>query len=163
MMKDMLRGVGIGCILAGGILYFSDTEPELSDAELYKSQLDELQSELDKVKKDLAIAQTLTSSKTGNTVVQNSATNEGKNESKAGNGNTSKPVTKIILTIESGSTSTTVAQKLERAGIIQSAKELEQYLIDNNLAGRIQIGVHEVDTSMDLDTIAHIITNTKKR
>lgn len=165
MMRDILRGVGIGCILAGGILYYTniDNDDAASDAEQYKSQLDELQIELDKVKKELAVAQTLTSSKTEKSAGKNSNASEGKKETKPDSESTSKPITKIILTIEAGSTSATVADKLERAGIIGSANELEQYLIDNGLAGRIQIGVHEVDTTMDLGTIAGIITNTTKR
>ncbi|MFS0689744.1 hypothetical protein AB1K89_10920 [Sporosarcina sp. 179-K 8C2 HS] len=158
MMKDIVRGVGIGCVLAGGILYFTNNDQDPSDTEQYKAQVDELQTELDKVKKELAVAQTLTSSKAEKTSHESS--NE-KKESKPEVESTSKPITKIILTIEAGSTSATVADKLERAGIINSAKELEQYLIDNGLAGLIQIGVHEVDTTMDLGTIARIITNTK--
>ncbi len=84
-------------------------------------------------------------------------------DSEAESETTSNPITKTILTIEAGSTSKTVANKLERAGVIDSAKELEQYLIDKGLSGRIQIGEHEVDTTMDLDTIARIITNTRNR
>ncbi|MFC5603555.1 hypothetical protein [Sporosarcina koreensis] len=156
MMKDIVRGVGIGCVLAGGILYFTNNNQDPPDADQYKTQVDKLQAELDMVKKELAVAQTLTSSKSEKTTDQSS--NE-KKDSKPES--TSKPITKIILTIEAGSTSSTVADKLEHAGIINSAKELEQYLIDNGLAGRIQIGVHEVDTTMDLGTIARIITNTK--
>ncbi|MCM3710889.1 endolytic transglycosylase MltG [Sporosarcina luteola] len=165
MMRDILRGVGIGCILAGGILYYTgtDNDSEASGADQYQSQLAELQIELDKVKKELAVAQTLTSSKTDKNAGENSNATEGNAETKPVSGSPSKPITKIILTIEAGSTSATVADKLERAGIIGSAKELEQYLIDNGLAGRIQIGVHEVDTTMDLGTIAGIITNTTKR
>ncbi len=63
MMKDILRGIGIGCILAGGILYFTNVELDSTDAAQYKAQLDELQSELDNVKKELAVAQTLSSRK----------------------------------------------------------------------------------------------------
>lgn len=165
MMKDILRGVGIGCILAGAILYFTNNENDFaaSDAEQYKSELDELQIELDTVKKELAVAQTLTSSKTEKSAGKNTDASEGKTETKPDSESPSKPITKIILTIEAGSTSATVADKLERAGIIGSATELEQYLIDNDLAGRIQIGVHEVDTTMDLAAIAGIITNTKKK
>ncbi|WP_252502943.1 endolytic transglycosylase MltG [Sporosarcina sp. Marseille-Q4943] len=161
MIKDILRGVGIGCILAGGILYFTHNDEEQTNARQYKSQLDELQNELDKVKKELAVAQTLSAPKTQKTDGQDSS--DDATESKPESVPTSKSVTKVILTIEAGSTSSTVADKLERAGIIGNAKELEQYLMDKGLAGRIQIGVHEVDTTMDLDTIARIITNSKNR
>jgi hypothetical protein len=162
MMKDILRGIGIGCLLAGGILYFTNLEQDSTDEIQYKAQVDELQTELDKVKKELAVAQTLSSPKVDTAGSQETNANEGETDSES-SGTTSTPITKIILTIEPGSTSKTVANRLERAGIIGSARELEQYLLDNNLSGRIQIGEHEVDTSMDLDTIARIITNTTNR
>ncbi|MGN7387836.1 hypothetical protein [Sporosarcina sp. SAFN-015] len=161
MIKDILRGAGIGCIIAGGIIYFTSTDIEQADPEKYKIQLDELQAELDKVKQELAVAQTLSSPKSGSTDSQDSNNGKEKTESNPNGETNSKPITKVILTIEAGSTSKSVAHNLEQAGIIDNAKELEQYLINNGLAGRIQIGVHEVDTTMDLDMIARIITNTK--
>ncbi|MCG7345131.1 endolytic transglycosylase MltG [Sporosarcina sp. ACRSL] len=163
MIKDLLRGVGIGCILAGGILYVTNEDPSATNPHDYKNQIDELQTELEKVKKELAVAQTLTSPKSANSVTEASSNSEGKTESKSDSVPTSTQITKIILSIEPGSTSSTVADKLERAGIIENAKDLEQYLIDKGLAGRIQIGEHAVDTTMDLETIARIITNTKNR
>jgi len=161
MIKDILRGAGLGCILAGGILYFTNTDLEQAVSKQDKIQLDELQTELDKVKKELAVAQTLSSPKTGKPDSQDSNASTEKTDSNSVSDTTSKPITKVILTIEAGSTSKSVSENLEQAGIIGSAKELEQYLIDNSLAGRIQIGVHEIDSTMDLDTIARIITNTK--
>ena len=163
MIKDLVRGVGIGCILAGGILYFTNTDPDANEANNYKAQLKEVQIELDTVKKELAIAQTLTSPKAEGDGADSSAANIENTKPTSDKVTTSNQITKAILTIEAGSTSASVAKKLERAGIIENAKEFEKYLLDKGLAGRIQIGEHEVDTTMDLDTIASIITNTKNR
>ena len=93
MMKDIFRGVGIGCILAGGILYFTNNDSNSSVADQYETELNELQSELDKVKKELAVAQTLTSSKSGTTPSQSSDAAEEKAETKQGAEAASKPVT----------------------------------------------------------------------
>ncbi|WP_432358598.1 hypothetical protein [Sporosarcina sp. UB5] len=163
MMKDIFRGVGIGCILAGGILYYTNSTTEQMDSKQYESQLEDLQTELDNVKKELAVAQMQSPSLEDVAENYNSNDGVGETEQESESINEEMPVTKIILTIEAGSTSSTVANKLERARIIGSANELEQFLIDNNLAGRIQIGEHEIDTSMDIGTIARIITNTKNR
>lgn len=154
MMKDILRGVGIGCILAGGILYFTNSADTDTDSQSYKTQLDELQTELDKVKEELAIAQTATSTSSETGAI-------GKTDSDKEQQTPSEQITKVILSIEPGSNSTSVAEKLERAGIIENAKDFEAYLVENGLAGRIQIGEHEVDTTMSIQKIVGIITNTK--
>lgn len=163
MMKDIIRGIGIGCILAGGILYFTSMDPDRTDALQYKAQLDELQNELDKVTKELAVAQTLTSPKVETSGSQETNAGKEKTDSTSHGGSPAKPITKIILTIEAGSTSKTVADRLERSGVIDSARKFEDFLRDEGLSGRIQIGEHEIDTTMDLETIARIITNTKNR
>ena len=116
-----------------------------------------------KLTKELAVAQTLTSPKVETSGSQETDAGEEKTDPTSDGGSAAQPITKIILTIEAGSTSKTVADRLERSGVIDSAKEFENYLLDKGLSGRIQIGEHEVDTTMDLETIARIITNTKNR
>src|SRR4051812_19534119 len=103
MIKDIVRGVGIGCILAGGILYFTNTDPDTNDANKYKAQLKEVQIELDTVKKELAIAQTLTSPKVEG--AGSSAANDENTKTTSDKVTTSNQITKAILTIEAGSTS----------------------------------------------------------
>ena len=71
-------------------------------------------------------------------------------------------ILKTILTIENGSNSTVVSANLERLGIIEDAAIFDSYLEDNNLTGKIQIGEHQVDSSMDFKTIAKEITTVKK-
>lgn len=164
MMKEILRATGIGCILAGGIIHFTTPSVSPSSTQNEQMQLEELQTELERVKKELAIAQTITSSEKV-TPPSNPVSSEAKDEDEAKTEgkqqNAPESITKIILTIEPGSNSKTVADKLERAGVIGSAKSLESYLIENGLSGLIQIGEYEVDTTMDLKTIASIITKTK--
>lgn len=154
MIKDIFRGVGIGCILAAGIMYFIPDDNKSSEIQQYKSQLNEAKVELDRVKKELAVAQTHSFSKQDDSINKEPKSDDTIQKEKA------DPITKTILTIESGSSSTTVAQKLVRAGIIKDGNELEHYLDQNKLSGRIQIGEHEVDSTMDIAQIASIITNT---
>ncbi|MDW0117352.1 hypothetical protein QTL97_10435 [Sporosarcina thermotolerans] len=161
MMKDIFRAAGIGCILAGGIIYFTTPLVTPSSTQHEQTQLEELQTELERVKKELAIAQTITSTET--VTPNNPVSTQTEDVAKAEDEQQTapEPITKIILSIEPGSNSKTVANKLERAGVIDSAKNLESYLIENGLSGLIQIGEYEVDTTMDLKTIASIITKTK--
>ena len=66
-----------------------------------------------------------------------------------------------VLTIEPGTNSTVVAAALESAGIIDDAGAFDAYLTNNNLSGKIQIGDHLVDSTMDFQTLAKSITTAK--
>ncbi|WOV88847.1 hypothetical protein QWT69_07015 [Sporosarcina oncorhynchi] len=158
MIKLILRSVGIGCILAAGVLYFTNGDEEISSANDQKEQLKALQTELNRVKEELAVAQTLSLSKEENKESSAPLIEESESVTET----VTEPIVKSVLTIEPGSNSTTVADKLERSGILVDGSELEQYLTDHQLSGRIQIGEHEVDSTMSIETIAGIITNTKK-
>ena len=61
---------------------------------------------------------------------------------------------KIILTIEAGSNSKRLRKGSRGPVVIDNAREFENYLLDKGLSGRIQIGEHEVDSTMDFETIA---------
>lgn len=164
MIKLVFRTVGIGCILAAGILYFTNIDEDTSLAN--DQQLKDMKMELDRVKKELAIAQTLSTSKdeektTPDPSREEDEALEDETVEEAVTETVNDPIIKTVLTIEPGSTSTTVANKLERSGILTNGTELEQYLTDNQLSGRIQIGEHEIDSTMTIETIAGIITNTK--
>ena len=65
MIRDILRAVGIGCLLAAGILYFTADSKVPSDIDTQQLQDDfeKLQSELAKTKELLATAQTTSSVK----------------------------------------------------------------------------------------------------
>lgn len=164
MIRDILRAGGIGCLLAGGILYFTvDSKiPSDEDTQQLQADVENLQIELAKTKELLATAQTTSS------VIEN-APKTGKE--KAGgkeddvtenNSSSSDTILKTILTIENGSNSTVVSANLERLGIIEKAAIFELYLEDNNLTGKIQIGEHQVDSSMNFKAISKEITTIKK-
>lgn len=160
MIRDILRAVGIGCLLAGGILYFTSDSKITSNADAQQLQLDveNLQSELAKTKELLATAQTTS------TVKESASGGEisKENDATTSNPTSSDTILKTILTIESGSNSTVVSANLERLGIIENAALFDAYLEDNNLTGKIQIGEHNMDTSMDFKAIAKEITTVKK-
>ncbi len=163
MIRDVLRAVGIGCLLAAGILYFTmDSKvPSDIDSQQLQATVEKLQSELAKTKELLATAQTTSSVKEN--APQADAEKAGQKEHEVTESNSSSDaVLKTILVIEDGSNSTVVSANLERLGIIENAAIFESYLEEINLTGKIQIGEHQVDSSMNFKTIAKEITTVKK-
>lgn len=57
----------------------------------------------------------------------------------------------------------TICQKLEEAGIIDNALELEMYLAKDQYLGKLQIGEYSLNTSMSLEEIANTITKTTEK
>lgn len=159
MMKIVFRSIGIGCILSAAILYFTIPDNLTASTLNSEAELKKMRMELDRVKEELAVAQTLSSSKSQG---QTTSKPVEKEKSEPVTEAVKEPLVKTVLSIESGSNSTIVSEKLERSGIISSSKELEQFLSDNHLAGRIQIGEYELDSTMSIKEIAGVITNTKK-
>lgn len=155
MIRDVLRTIGFGCILAGAIVYFTTDSKEPVNAEVpqLQDEMSKLKSELAKTKEELAIAQTASSTEkpTKKTVPEVAETTDDEEVDR----------TKPILIIEDGSNSTFVATSLESLGIIQDAAAFDTYLTDNDLSGKIQIGEHHLDSSMDFETIAKKITSRK--
>ena len=149
MIRDVLRTIGIGCVLAGGILYFINDNEEVTipEAPQLQDEISELQSELAKTKEQLAIAQTASSTEKDVPQV----------EKKVEDADHTKP----NLIIERGANSIFVATSLESLGIIQDAAAFDAYLTDNGLSSKIQIGEHYLDSSMDFQTIAKKITTVK--
>ncbi|KXH87436.1 endolytic transglycosylase MltG [Sporosarcina sp. HYO08] len=142
MIRDLLRFIGGGCIIAAGILYFADkTQTESAKQnDLLQHQIQELEERLAHANEQLAIAQTVKQAPTRNA-------------------STEKNTAKMTLKIKAGDDSTVVAADLVKANIIQNATEFEKYLKVNRLAGKIQIGEYTIDDSMDYETIAKLITS----
>lgn len=67
---------------------------------------------------------------------------------------------KTLLRIEPGTASSSISYELERSGIIERATEFEDYLATNELSVKIQIGEYDLDSSMSIEKIAKIITNS---
>lgn len=148
MMRDILRTLGASCILAGGILYFTTDNPEVSNPDVlqFQEEVNKLKSELAKTKEELAIAQTKSSAEKSDVKAEPEIIED---------------VVESILIIEGGSTSTVVATSLEGLGIIQDAKAFDDYLTDRELTGKIQIGEYLLNSSMDFQTISKKITKVK--
>ena len=71
---------------------------------------------------------------------------------------TKKEVVTATIKIKSGSTATAVCKQLEKAGIIEDANEMVQYLWSTNLARRINVGTYKLSSDMSLKEIADMIT-----
>ncbi len=71
---------------------------------------------------------------------------------------TKKEVVTATIKIKSGSTATAVCKQLEKAGIIEDANEMVQYLWNTNQARRINVGTYKLSSDMSLKEIADIIT-----
>lgn len=67
-------------------------------------------------------------------------------------------VTNTVLIIRANMTSADISSTLEQAGVIKNRRDLDNYLIDQELSKRIQIGTYNLNSSMTLAEIADLIT-----
>jgi cell division protein YceG involved in septum cleavage len=65
----------------------------------------------------------------------------------------------ITITVERGSSSYPVCQKLQEAGMIEDAAEFDTYLVENGYADRISVGEHTLKMGMDFHDIAEAISD----
>lgn len=65
----------------------------------------------------------------------------------------------VSITVERGSSSYPVCQKLQEAGIIDDAAKFDDYLVEHGYANRISVGTHKVKKGMDYKTIADLISD----
>lgn len=65
----------------------------------------------------------------------------------------------VEITVERGSSSYPICQKLQELGIIDDASKFDDYLIENGYANRISVGTHKVKKGMDYKTIADLISD----
>ncbi|MBD7906825.1 MltG/YceG/YrrL family protein [Sporosarcina gallistercoris] len=148
MIRQLLQLIGVAFLTAGAVLHFAN-EPSSNENAGNASkdaQISELKQQLAEVKEVLADAQQPSQ------VAEETPKDPDKSEK----------VIKMILILSSGDTSKDASDSLEKSGIIQSAKEFEGYLTKNNLSGKIQIGKHEVDSSMDFAALAKELTTVKQ-
>lgn len=76
----------------------------------------------------------------------------------ADKGNSSTEET-VEITVEKGSSSYPICQKLEALGMIKNAAEFDTYLIENGYANRIRVGTHKLTKGMDYKAIAEAISD----
>lgn len=153
-MKDLFRIVGTAFILTGIFLYFSfqtdaDSQSK-SEINTLSEEITRLKGKLQKTEEELAHLQTI---RTEAELPEENADSE-----KTSNNEDATQVQKTILQIEEGTTSKEVSNRLVKTGIIEDADSLNAYLKDNDLEKSIQIGVYEIDKTMSIEEIAHLIT-----
>lgn len=145
MNKLAIRYLGIGIFFSGAALTaynaFSPTVAT-SDSDL-ESAYNASQEELETVKQQLAELQlSLDKAQNANQNVNTEAT----------------PV-RTIITIEAGMTSSEVGTLLENIQVIESKSEFEDYLEENKLSSKIQVGKYELNSDMSIQQIVEILTN----
>lgn len=99
----------------------------------------------------MANLQTLTSEANQSSDSQQQEIDEASNDS---------TLVETILHIESGTSSKDVANELANASIIEDPDALNTYLKTYDLAKKIQIGEYRLDSSMSIEKISKLITNT---
>ncbi|VDH01431.1 YceG-like family [Lysinibacillus sphaericus] len=153
MIRQLLQLIGVGCLTAGAVLFFTSgtISSEDKDSVNQDKAIAELNQELATVKAALADAQKATKADDKTTVSTQKSDESEKKDS----------VIKMILTLSSGDTSKDASDSLEKSGIIKSATEFEGYLTKNGLSGKMQIGQHEVDSSMSFADLAKELTTVK--
>ncbi|GKV68079.1 hypothetical protein NCCP2716_05770 [Sporosarcina sp. NCCP-2716] len=160
-MRQLIQLFGAVCLTAGAVLFF--TQPAgPAGADQVKALHEEnrlLKDQLKTAKTALADAQKATYSENAQDAGKTGQTDGGKDADEKAEPET---VTKMILTLSRGDTSKDASDSLERSGIIKSSSEFERYLNDQGLSGKIQIGQHEVDSSMDFGRLAKELTTVKQ-
>lgn len=161
MMRQLIQLFGAVCLTAGVVLFFTQpTGPAGTD------RLNVLQEENRLLKDQLKTAKTALADaqKASYSEKEPDSEKTGKPADGAAAEEAEKPetVTKMILTLSRGDTSKDASDSLERSGIIKSSSEFERYLNDHGLSGKIQIGQHEVDSSMDFAKLAKELTTIKQ-
>ena len=66
--------------------------------------------------------------------------------------------TYVTLTVYSGNSSDTVANRAKELGLVTDAKDFDNYLVRNGYANRIRVGSFQIPVGASYDTIAKAIT-----
>lgn len=72
---------------------------------------------------------------------------------------TDMPAQTVVITINGGDGSATVAKKLQDAGIVADAKTFDRYLCENGYDKRLCTGDHTIPMDADDATIAKLLTS----
>ena len=155
-MNKTIRNIGIGLFLAGAAFQIEELVEKddiTSTSAITQNAYDQAQQELSDVKKQLADLQLdlSTAQQDQTDVPEESVVTE-----------TSAVPTparaSMTLSIQVGMTSSEISSRLEDAGIILNKVDMDNYLSDQGLVGRVQVGEYELNSSMSLKQIAETIT-----
>ena len=154
-MNKTIRNIGIGLFLAGAAFQLEEIvekEEITSTSTITEDDYEQAQQELTEVKKQLTELQldlnTAQQDQTNATdkVVETATTEQ------------TPTVASMTLSVEVGMASSEISAQLAEAGIILNKVDMDNYLSDQGLAERIQIGNYELNSSMSLKQIAETIT-----
>ncbi|WP_315905810.1 endolytic transglycosylase MltG [Priestia koreensis] len=68
------------------------------------------------------------------------------------------PPSNVTITVSAGTTSSDVANALQKQGVIKNTSDFIQYLTDHQLNQKIQIGTYKIKQGMSIVEISKIIT-----
>lgn len=154
-MNKTIRNIGIGLFLAGAAFQIEEIvekEEITSTSTITEDDYEQAQQELTEVKKQLAELQLDLNTAQQDQInatdkVVETATTE-----------LTPTVASMTLSVEVGMASSEISAQLAEAGIILNKVDMDNYLSDQGLAERIQIGNYELNSSMSLKQIAETIT-----
>ena len=184
-LKYYMRGLGIGILLATLILSISNTKENLTDAEIIARAKklgmvmeDEIDNNLKEVIKKPSITEgpevtpdisvtpspaiSITPALTVTPIITPEPTITSAPNVTEQPEVTDAPQTKLVtFTIQKGMSSNKVSKLLQEIGLIEDAKDFNEYLIGENKVSVIQVGTYELPENSTYGDIVDAIT--KKR
>ncbi len=184
-LKYYMRGLGIGILLATLILSISNTKENLTDAEIIARAKklgmvmeDEIDNNLKEVIKKPSITEgpevtpdisvtpspaiSITPALTVTPIITPEPTITSAPNVTEQPEVTDAPQTKLVtFTIQKGMSSNKVSKLLQEIGLIEDAKDFNEYLIGENKVSVIQVGTYELPENSTYSDIVDAIT--KKR
>jgi hypothetical protein len=184
-LKYYMRGLGIGILLATLILSISNTKENLTDAEIIARAKklgmvmeDEIDNNLKEVIKKPSITEgpevtpdisvtpspaiSITPTLTVTPIITPEPTITSAPNVTEQPEVTDTPQTKLVtFTIQKGMSSNKVSKLLQEIGLIEDAKDFNEYLIGENKVSVIQVGTYELPENSTYGDIVDAIT--KKR
>lgn len=159
MSKTKFRSLGMGFLLAALILALVTVIWPFVPQSL-KSQLDAVNLPIvsegaNEASYKAAYESLLAEKESGSKAASTSATST--TQASTTEAVTTASSTPVSITVEEGETSNDVANKLEKAGLIKSAKEFVEYLTTKNIADKIWTGTFEIKPGSSNEEIARAI------
>lgn len=155
-MKPFIRSFSLGLFIAASLLgatyYLHPTSPSIASVSEEELNMEDMVAKIENEGYHVLTNEELDSLKK-----QNSTNDQEKAKSSK-----ESHVEKIYvysLDIVPGTTTEDISKKLENAGIIEEANELEQYMAVNDYSRFIQVGQATIDSNMSLSSIAKAITS----
>lgn len=159
MNKAAIRFFGAGLFLAGAafqVQHMIDEDETTSSNGNSNQSYEQAQQELANVKSQLAQLQIDLENAKKQVPQETESTKTTEVDEKPADVSASEKST--VLIIQSGMTSKDISSTLESAGIIRNKLDFEDYLSAQKLAGKIQIGEYELNSTMTIKQIAEKIT-----